>query len=245
MRADGRRISVMMSATPMFDDQGKVRGGIAAILDISERRVAEAHQQVLLYELQHRVKNIITTIGALASRMMKDSRSLEEFSSAFLGRLRAMAATHELLSHGNWTGASLRALIEAALQSHLGHDGTTVALRGPDLTLTPGAASTLGLVFYELATNATKYGSLSADGQVAVAWRVDGPPELGSVVIDWIESDGPPVNGPIEPGFGTSFVTRSIEYELNGTAEVQPDKGGLRWVISFPLQRNVQRRTGQ
>ena len=120
-----------------------------------------------------------------------------------------------------------------------------MALRGPDLTLTPSAASTLGLVFYELATNATKYGSLSADGQVAVAWRVDGPPELGSVVIDWIESDGPPVNGPIEPGFGTSFVTRSIEYELNGTADVQPDKGGLRWVISFPLQRNVQRRTGQ
>lgn len=245
MRADGGRISVMMSATPMFDDQGKVRGGIAAILDITERREAEAHQRVLLYELQHRVKNIITTIGALASRMMKDSRSLEEFSAAFLGRLRAMAGTHELLSHGNWTGASLRALIEAALQSHLGHDRTTVALRGPDLTLTPSAASTLGLVFYELATNATKYGSLSADGKVAVAWRVDGPPELGRVVIDWIESDGPPVNGPIEPGFGTSFVTRSIEYELNGTADVQPDKGGLRWVVSFPLQRNVQRRTGQ
>ena len=129
----------MMSATPMFDDQGKVRGGIAAILDITERRVAEAHQRVLLYELQHRVKNIITTIGALASRMMKDSRSLEEFSLAFLGRLRAMATTHELLSHGNWTGASLRALIEAALQAHLGHDRTTVALRGPDLTLTPSA----------------------------------------------------------------------------------------------------------
>ena len=227
LRADGRRISVMMSATPMFDDQGKVRGGIAAILDITERRVAEAHQRVLLYELQHRVKNIITTIGALASRMMKDSRSLEEFSPAFLGRLRAMATTHELLSHGNWTGASLRALIEAALQSHLGHDRTTVALRGPDLTLTPSAASTLGLVFYELATNATKYGSLSADGQVAVAWRVDGPPELGSVVIDWIESDGPPVNGPIEPGFGTSFVTRSIEYELNGDSGRATGQGRL------------------
>ena len=89
-RADGRRVDVMMSATPMFDDQGKVRGGIAAILDISERRAAEAHQQVLLYELQHRVKNIITTIGALASRMMKDSRSLEDFSP----RLPRPAARH-------------------------------------------------------------------------------------------------------------------------------------------------------
>ena len=243
MRADGRRISVMMSATPMFDDQGKVRGGIAAILDISERRVAEAHQRVLLYELQHRVKNIITTIGALASRMMKDSRSLEEFSPAFLGRLRAMAGR---------TSCFARQLDRRQL-ARPDRGGAPVASRqrrddgGPARSrphLDAGAASTLGLVFYELATNATKYGSLSADGKVAIAWRVDGPPELGSVVIDWIESGGPSVNGPIEPGFGASFVTRSIEYELNGTAEVQPDKGGLRWMISFPLQRNVQRRTG-
>lgn len=243
-RSDGSRVDVMMSATPMFDDQGKLRGGIAALLDITERRAAEAHQQVLLFELQHRVKNIITTIGALASRMMKDSDSLEEFSSAFLGRLRAMAATHELLSHGNWTGASLRALIEAALQSHLGKDGTRVDLRGPDLTLTPGAASTLGLVFYELATNATKYGSLSADGRIGVTWRVEGPDGDGRVIMEWVESDGPAVDGPIEPGFGANFVVRSIEYELNGTAQVQPDKAGLRWRLMFPLQRNAQQRPG-
>jgi two-component system CheB/CheR fusion protein len=243
-RPDGTRVDVVMSATPMFDDQGKLRGGIAALLDITERRAAEAHQQVLLYELQHRVKNIITTIGALASRMMKDSDSLEDFSSAFLGRLRAMAATHELLSHGNWTGASLRALVEAALNSHLGKDGTRVELRGPDLTLTPGAASTLGLVFYELATNATKYGSLSAEGRIGVTWNVEGSDGDGRVVMEWVESEGPPVDGPIEPGFGANFVVRSIEYELNGTAEVQPDKAGLRWLLMFPMQRNAQQRPG-
>ncbi len=243
-RPDGSRVDVMMSATPMFDDQGKLRGGIAALLDITERRAAEAHQQVLLFELQHRVKNIITTIGALASRMVKDSDSLEDFSSAFLGRLRAMAATHELLSHGNWTGAGLRALVEAALQAHLGKDGTRVDLRGPDLTLTPGAASTLGLVFYELATNATKYGSLSAEGRIEVTWGVEGSDGDGRVVMEWVESDGPSVDGPIEPGFGANFVVRSIEYELNGTAQVQPDKAGLRWLLMFPLQRNAQRRPG-
>jgi two-component sensor histidine kinase len=98
------------------------------------------------------------------------------------------------------------------------------------------------LVFYELATNATKYGSLSADGRIGVTWRVE-PSEAGSsVAIDWIESDGPPVDGPIEPGFGTNFVVRSIEYELNGTAHVQPDKGGLRWLLTFPMQRNAQQR---
>jgi len=245
LRTDGRRTNVMMSATPMFDEQGKVRGGIAAILDITERRTAEAHQQVLLYELQHRVKNIITTIGALASRMMKDSASLDDFAPAFLGRLRAMAATHELLSRGNWTGAGLRALIEAALQSHLGKESPKVTLGGPDLTLTPSAASTLGLVFYELATNATKYGSLSADGQVGVLWRVEPGAAGETVAIEWTETDGPPVKKPIEEGFGTGFVKRSIEYELSGTASVQLDPVGLRWSISFPLQSNVQHRAGQ
>ncbi|SEP50756.1 two-component system, chemotaxis family, CheB/CheR fusion protein [Rhodospirillales bacterium URHD0017] len=242
LRTNGAKVEVMMSATPMLDAQGKVRGGIVAILDITERRAAEAHQQILLHELQHRVKNIITTIAALASRMMKDSASLDDFSPAFLGRLRAMAATHELLSHGNWTGARLRALIEGALQSHLGKESTAVTLVGPDLILTPGAASTLGLVFYELATNATKYGSLSGDGRVAIAWRVDPATSGDTVVIDWDESGGPPVNGPIEEGFGTGFVKRSIEYEMSGTATLQLNGAGLRWTMAFPLQRNVQQK---
>jgi two-component system CheB/CheR fusion protein len=239
-RTNGDHVEVMMSATPMFDEQGKVRGGIAAMLDITERRTAEAHQQILLHELQHRVKNIITTIGALASRMMKDSSSLNDFGAAFLGRLRAMAATHELLSHGNWTGAGLRALIEAAVQSHLGKGSTIVTLDGPDLILTPSAASTLGLVFYELATNATKYGSLSGDGRVAIAWRVEPSASGESVVIDWVESGGPPVKAPIKEGFGTGFVKRSIEYELSGTASEQLEHAGLRWTVMFPLHHNVQ-----
>ncbi len=244
LRSDGSRLEAMMSATPLFDDHGKVRGAIAAILDITERRAAEAHQQVLLHELQHRVKNIITTIGALASRMMKESTSLDEFGTAFHGRLRAMATTHELLSHGNWTGARLQALIEAVLQSHLGKDHDVVEMHGPDLILTPAAASTIGLVFYELATNATKYGGLSGDGHVKVGWRIEqaAPP---SVVIEWMETGGPPMKEAIEPGFGMSFVTRSVEYELGGSANAQPSAAGLRWTITFPLQRNVQQGMAQ
>ena len=98
-----------------------------------------------------------------------------------------MAATHDLLSHGNWTGAGLRALIGAALQAHLGKESPRVTLGGPDLTLTPGTASTLGLVFYELATNATKYGSLSADGRVDVTWRIEPAAAAGNA---W-RSNGP------------------------------------------------------
>lgn len=240
MRPNGSRVDVMISATPLLDDDGKARGAIAAILDISERRAAEAHQQVLLHELQHRVKNIITTIGALASRMIKDSASLDDFSVAFLGRLRAMAATHELLSRGNWTGAGLNELVGAAVQSHLGKDSHAFGLNGPPLVLTPNAAATLGLVFYELATNAAKYGSLSADGRVDIDWRVEKNAAGDHVVIEWVETGGPTVDGPIEEGFGTGFIKRSTEYELNGTAALQLGQAGLRWTLTFPLQRNIQ-----
>lgn len=242
VRADGNRVDALISATGLFDDAGKVSGGIAVILDISERRAAEAHQQVLLYELQHRVKNIITTIGALATRMLKGGPSLDVFSEAFLGRLRAMADTHELLSRGNWTGARLRALIEASLGPELGHDNPAVGLHGTDLVLAPNSAATLGLVFYELATNAMKYGSLSSSGgRVDIRWHT----EMSSaerVVVTWAETDGPPVASPLKEGFGTGFVKRTVEYELGGTAELQLSAEGLRWRIVFPLDGNVQGR---
>jgi two-component system CheB/CheR fusion protein len=216
-----------------------VRGAIAAIVDISERKAAEAHQQVLLYELQHRVKNIITTIGALASRMMKGSTSLEDFSEAFLGRLRAMASTHELLSRTNWTGASLRALVATALQGHVEKDSGDVAIDGADVRLTPNAATTLGMVFYELGTNAAKYGSLSKrGGRVDVAWRpVD---STGNLAINWTESDGPTVKVPLGDGFGMVFVKRSVEFELQGKATVEASSRGVRWSLEFPAKDNIQ-----
>lgn len=241
LRKDGSRVDIMMSATPLFDDTGKVRGGIAAMLDITERRAAEAHQQILLHELQHRVKNIITTIGALASRMIDDSHSLEDFSSAFLGRLRAMAATHELLSRGNWTGASLQALLETAVRPQVPSDSRQITLRGPELVLTPNSASTLGLVFYELATNATKHGSLAeSQGHVDVSWQLQAGDDGADVRIDWTESGGRIVDAPLKDGFGTNFIKRSVEYELSGNVTLQLALAGLRCTMTFPLQHNIQ-----
>ena len=77
-----------------------------------------------------------------------------------------------------------------------------------------------------------------------MTWRVEGSDSDGRVIMEWVESEGPPVDGPIEPGFGANFVVRSIEYELNGTAQMQPDKAGLRWLVTFPMQRNAQQRPG-
>ena len=240
VRADGSRVDVMVSATPLFDEAGNVRGAIAVLLDISERKAAETHQQVLLYELQHRVKNILATIGALATRMLRDGRSLEDFSAAFLGRLRAMATTHDLLSRTNWAGADLRQLLETVMRGQSPAQGAVI-LEGPEILLTPNTASTLGMVFYELATNAAKYGALSEErGRIEVSWRIMPAADGDRLTLDWREIDGPSPPASIAEGFGTGFIRRSVEYELQGTATMEPSPTGLRWVLEVPSKGNVQ-----
>jgi two-component system CheB/CheR fusion protein len=176
--------------------------------------------------------------------MIKESSSFEDFSDAFLGRLRAMAATHDVLSRGNWVGTGLKPLAETILQTLVGTGRHPVDLRGPELVLTPNAAATLGLVFYELATNASKYGGLAAGGHVELSWRIEPDPNP-AVVIEWAEMGGPPIAGPLQDGFGIRFIKRSVEYELGGKADPQLGPTGLRWVLTFPVQRNIQMQTSK
>jgi two-component system, chemotaxis family, CheB/CheR fusion protein len=231
----------MVSATPLLDDGGKTLGGIAVVLDISDRKAAEVHQQVLLYELQHRVKNILATIGALATRMLRSTTSLSEFSEAFLGRLRSMATTHDLLSRANWIGADLRQLFDSVVRGQ-SLSSAAVSIEGPEVVLTPNTASTLGLVFYELTTNAVKYGALcDARGRVEVSWRVLHSSPADRLSIEWREIGGPPVRDPLPEGFGTSFIRRSVEYEMQGSAVSEPSLTGLHWRLELPFMGNVQR----
>ncbi|MFZ5780920.1 MAG: chemotaxis protein CheB [Pseudomonadota bacterium] len=236
LRADGTRIDVMMSAAPLFEENGRVRGGIAVLLDISERKRAEAQQQVLLHELQHRVKNVLATVTALAGRMLRERKLPDDFAQSFLGRLRAMAATHDLLSQSNWAGADLRELVESTLRGHSA--AGAILIDGPAVRLLPAAAAIMGMVLYELATNAVKYGALSGErGRIDIGWRVvDGK----RVAFTWDEQDGPAPPKALQEGFGTNFVKRAVSYELQGTADVQPSAQGVRWVLKFPVKGNIQ-----
>lgn len=242
LRADGERRDVMILSAPLLGDGSGARGGIAAVVDISERKHAEARQQVLLYELQHRVKNIIATISALANRTLRGDVTARQFVDAFQGRLGSMGATHELLSRTDWRGAQLAELIRSALRSHVAPDAGNVMVHGPEVLMAPNASATLGMVFYELATNAVKYGALAAPGgKLAVSWRIVGTAPAERVVLTWTESGGKTIAADIAPGFGMGFVKRSIDYELQGTAEMEPAPGGLRWTLDFPVPRNAER----
>jgi len=237
---EGRSVHVLISATPLFAEDGHVRGAIAAIVDMSLHKQAEEHQQSLLGELQHRVKNILATISSLASRMTRTYGTVDTFHSAFLARIAAMARVHDLLVGGTSVSASLRSLITAAVEPYVAIGRDSLAVSGPEIILPANAATTVGIVLNELATNASKYGALSVpDGKVQISWQVLDNTATNDqrLQLRWIERDGPAVNAGSQPGFGTGLVRRSVEYELNGTTVLDLAPDGLRCTIEFPLRR--------
>jgi two-component system, chemotaxis family, CheB/CheR fusion protein len=236
VRADGSKAEVLISAAPLFDETGKTRGAIAAIVDISQVKESAAAQKLLVHELQHRGKNIVATVGALAERLLKSSTSLDDFSNAFLSRIVAMGRIHDLLSQSEWRGADLHRLIRAALAPYADARSGNILLDGAELVLRPGTAASLGMVLHELAANAAKYGALStAAGHVDLAWRIDIPDAGPQLTFSWTERDGPAVEPPPNEGFGASFIKRCMQYELEGKAKLRFEPRGLRCTIAFPL----------
>jgi two-component system CheB/CheR fusion protein len=241
----GRSVDVMISATPLFGDTGEVRGAIAAIVEIFPQVQAEAHRRALQHELQHRLENIVASIHALAIRMSYSGLSPEDFVGALLSRLAAMARVESLLADSAWGGASLRSLIEAALEPYRGTGEAATVLAGPDIRLTASAATVLGMVFHELATNAAKHGALAVSGgHVHVQWAEAAPAGAGEadrvLRVVWTERGGPAVAVPPAGGFGTGFVARSLQHELAGAASLEFATGGLVCVLSFPLRGNLE-----
>lgn len=198
-----------------------------------ERAHARERQDMLLAELDHRVKNTLANIQALVRHSSGSAPSLEAFIGDLHGRLRAMAQAHSLLSRNRWEGAELRNLVEDELRQHL-DGGARVTLAGPEIRLRPKAALALGLALHELATNAAKHGALSdARGTVRVAWRIAG----GNLVLEWQERGGPSVAPRARRGFGSLVLERSVAYETGGRASLGFDPDGLDYRLEMPLRQ--------
>lgn len=226
IRADGAAIDGEWYCSSLTEADG--RGTLALqVLDVTERRRAEETQALLVGELNHRVKNSLATVQAIATQSVRHAASPQEFLATFTGRLQALARAHSLLSAATWEGASVGRLIEEQLS--LGAVAPErLAASGPDAQLAPEPALRLALVFHELVTNAIKYGALSnATGRVDVTWHT----HEGNLVLDWRESGGPPVRQPERSGFGS----RLIESSLGGKATARFLPEGLQWSLCVPL----------
>ena len=196
-----------------------------------ENRAASQKQELLIAELNHRVRNILTLIRGLVTQSRVNAQDLDTFATVLGDRVHALARAHDQITAKNWGPGSLATLIATEAAAFLGTGAARVIASGPTVLLQPQAFSTVALVIHELMTNAAKHGALAGRaGQVSVGWRLDGS---GALVIDWQESGGAPVTPPTRRGFGSVIIQRSIPHELGGVATLDYAPGGLhgRFVV--------------
>jgi PAS domain S-box-containing protein len=230
---DGRRVNVSLTVSPLRDGEGRIIGASKIARDFTERKQREELQRLLFEELNHRVKNTLATIQAIANMSLRRTPSPAEFVASFNGRVQALARAHDLLVHVNMKGAPVSDIVRE--QVVLGStDGTRIAWSGPRVMLDARSAVQLALVLHELATNARKYGALSVPaGRLAIGWTLALQPER-ELRLDWRESGVANLRAPRTSGFGTTLVERTLE-SCGGQAEIQYGADGVCCHIRLPL----------
>ncbi len=209
-------------------ERERAKSADSLAMEIEHRRRIERHQNLLLDELNHRVKNTLATVQAMATQTLKDVAPGPR--DTFLARLFALSSQHDLLTLDNWEGASLEGVVRRALRPWREAGRARFTVEGPAVHLDPKRALALGMVFHELASNAAKYGALSnAAGTVDVSWILDAEGKL--LRLRWQEQDGPTVAQPQRHGFGLRLIRQGLEREIAGevTLDFRPQGLVCEW----------------
>jgi len=214
------------------DDHGKPVKIFGALRDITEQKEAQARQVLLTHELEHRIKNILATVSAIASQTLRGD-DMDASRASFHERLRALADAHDLLTRTQWTSASLQTVIASAISPF---PADRIVVGGPPAVLGPKRALSLALAINELGTNSLKYGALSApDGQVNIKWSKEtGESGEALIVLSWLESGGPPVVAPTRRGFGRFLIERVLAADFGGTVRIEFATGGVECTLRAP-----------
>ncbi|WP_454718343.1 sensor histidine kinase [Caulobacter segnis] len=245
----GREVSVMLAREPgaapqerfldfiyqpIVESDGSISGVFVEGSDMTDRVLANQRQRLLMDELNHRVKNTLATVQAIAQQTLRGAAAPETFAAAFEARLLALSQTHNALTDSQWAGAGLKQI----LVQELGPYGAErIRIDGPDVHLPARVALSLGMVFHELATNAAKYGALSTGGgRLLLDWTL---PDSGDTLrFAWRETGGPPASIPERKGFGSRLIERSITGELRGAIAADYSADGLAVRFDVPLARD-------
>ncbi len=237
----GQRIEVSVTLSPVREAGGRLAGVSLVARDISARKAAEQRATLLLGELDHRVKNILAIVSSVIAQTLKTTTSPEAFAVEVDGRIQAIAKAHSLLTQSGHGEVSLRAILETELAPYDRSDGH-VAVEGLDIALTPRAGLALAMALHELASNAVKYGALSAaSGKLAIRWNVSRDADVATLLLAWTEAGGPAVSVPKRRGFGTTLIERTLAHELDAEVDREFAAGGLRCTISMPFNDEIGR----
>lgn len=204
-----------------------------------ERRAAERQREVLVKELNHRVKNIVATVQAIARQTFR-GKGQDDAVRVFNDRLRAIGAAHDLLLHDHWQSAAITDLVAEAIKVFDDPGARRFNVSGENIDVGAKAAMTLVMALHELCTNAAKYGALSIPGgEVAIRWYVDVANDEPSFNLAWTESNGPKVEEPAARGFGSAMIEQVLAEQLGGTVSMEFHASGLICRAKAPLKNVV------
>ncbi|MEG3148233.1 HWE histidine kinase domain-containing protein [Sphingomonas sp. RT2P30] len=241
-RKDDTSFWASLYISPVCDEAGEIIQHFISFVDETDQRERQTQSEMLIDELNHRVKNTLSTVQSITRQALRASDDPTVIREAIESRIFALSRSHDLLTRHKWKGAGLHDLIDAALKPFGVANGHAERfnVEGANVRLSPKTTLALGIAFHELATNAVKYGAFSNDvGTIGIAWDNEVRPDGERLVITWREKDGPEVVPPTHKGFGSQVIERGLAHELHGKVCLEYLPEGLVCTIDLPIPRKV------
>jgi PAS domain S-box-containing protein len=236
-RKDGSYVWALTTSSSVRDTDSQFLYAVRVQQDITERKEREEREHLLMREMNHRAKNILSVVDAIAHQT--STRDPEDFIERFSERIQALSANQELLFRNEWKGVEIEDMARAQLSHFADLIGSRIAVSGPKLCLKEAGAQAIGLALHELATNAGKYGALSTDrGRVDICWGTDDD----RLTMSWTEREGPPVSLPKRRGFGTVVMEAMAERSVDGTVDLDYSPSGVTWRLTCPAANALEPR---
>lgn len=236
-RGDGTLFWLRIISRPVFASDGTMRGATVALIDIDNERHLMAQQDVLIAELNHRVKNAFSVVKSIVSQSLRGTNTSLGARDTIDSRLDAYAKAHSQLIGNRWDRALIGKIAEDTIARIA---GGRIAMKGPDIEVPSRVAMSLSMAFYELATNAVKHGSLSdTNGTVSLAWDYVAP-DHSTIRISWVELDGPTPVIPTTRGFGSKITNQILAAETYGKVAIDYPESGFTWSLEMPLTNEDQ-----
>lgn len=243
-RKDGSKFWTAVFISPVHSESGDIVQYFASFADVTKHKEDQAKAKLLIDELNHRVKNTLSTVQAIVWQAMRTASDPKVIREAIESRLLALSRSHDLLTRENWESAGLLDIVHDALEPFRIVQGRAerIVLKGENIRFPPKTALALGIVFNELATNAAKYGALSNEaGSILIEWAKKSAPEGDRLLLQWQEKDGPPVTTPSRRGFGTRVIEGGVTHELEGAVSLDFRPDGLVCTMTIPMPSVARR----
>jgi PAS domain S-box-containing protein len=237
-RKDGSEFWASVLVSPVRDQTGEIVQHFVSFVDLTKPKQDQAQCKMLIDELNHRVKNTLSTVQSIVMQALRTPASHEVVRESIETRLLALSRSHDLLSSDNWQGAGLHDLVDNALEPFRVVEGNDerFVVSGDNVLLPPKITLALSIAFHELSTNAVKYGAFSNEtGRILISWMVNPGHDGKRLNLRWEEQGGPPVVPPSRRGFGSWVIERGLAHELEGKVELSHPRAGVICTIDIPL----------